>query len=57
MIIKEFLARDACSECDYYIPENGICQSKKCCTSGNHPYVNWIDRKFCKPYKAERRDE
>lgn len=56
MNIKEFLKRDVCSECDYYNPETGICQSKKCCTSGNHPYVDWIDRKFCNPYKAERRE-
>ncbi len=55
--IKEFLARNVCSECDYFNPENGVCQSKKVQTCGCHPYVNWGDRHFCEPYKAGSEDE
>ena len=55
--IKKFLAKNVCSECDYYKSENGVCQSKKCATCGCHPYVTWFDRKFCEPYKADRSEE
>ena len=50
--IIKWIKRNPCEECDYYKP-NGICQSKKVITCGNHPYVNFIDRLFCEPYKAE----
>lgn len=45
---KRKTAKNACKECDYYISENGTCESKKCST-GN-PYVTNFDRKHCKPY-------
>ena len=51
---KRKTAKDACKECDYYIAENGTCQSKKCST-GN-PYVTNFDRKHCKPYHRKKRD-
>lgn len=50
MKIKEFLKRDVCKGCDYYIKENGTCQSKKCATGGSG-YVGFMERKFCTPYK------
>jgi len=50
-LIKWF-NRNYCKECDYYCAGNNVCQSKKCATNGCHPYVNWFDRHFCKPYKA-----
>ena len=49
----QWFKRNACKDCDYYYPENNVCQSKKCVTCGCHPYVNWFDRHFCQPYKAE----
>jgi hypothetical protein len=45
--------KNACRICSYYCTENNVCQSKKCATYGRNPYVNWFDRHFCKPYKAE----
>jgi len=48
----QWFKRNACKDCDYYYPENNVCQSKKCETCGCHPYVNWFDRHFCQPYKA-----
>jgi hypothetical protein len=51
--IKGFLARNACDECDYYNPENGVCQSKKIATCGCHPCVNWFDKHFCEPRKID----
>jgi len=55
-LIKWF-KRNACKECDYYYPENNVCQSKKCETCGCHPYVNWFDRHFCTPHKTESEDK
>ena len=43
--------RNPCKECDYYHSENNTCQSKKCATMGNG-YVTFMERLFCKPYKA-----
>ena len=43
--------KNPCKECEYYHPENNTCQSKKCATTGDG-YVTFIDRLFCKPYKA-----
>ena len=54
-LIKWF-KRNPCKNCDYY-KENNICQSKKVATCGCHPYVNWFDRLFCEPYKAESENE
>jgi hypothetical protein len=51
--IKKLLNKNACSECNYYNPDTKVCQSKKVQTYGCHPYVNWFDRKFCKPYKVD----
>lgn len=51
------LKRNPCKDCDYYRKENNVCQSKKVATCGNHPYVNWFDRHFCEPYKAEGGDK
>lgn len=47
--LMSWLKKNACVNCDYYIKTNKTCQSKKCV--GVIPYVNWIDRHFCKPYK------
>lgn len=47
--LKEWFHRDPCKECDYYVKENGTCQSKKCSTS--NPYVTKLDKLFCEPYK------
>lgn len=44
--------RNPCKECDYYHPENNTCQSKKVATMGDG-YVTFMDRLFCKPYKAD----
>lgn len=49
--------KNACKECDYYCADYNTCQSKKCATCGRHPYVNWFDRHFCEPYKAESEGE
>jgi hypothetical protein len=49
-IIKWF-KRNPCIECKYYLQETNICQSKKCATYGNHPYVNKIDRLLCEACK------
>ena len=46
------MMRNPCKECDYYHPENNTCQSKKCGTGGDG-YVTFMDRLFCKPYKAD----
>ena len=51
MNIIERLKRDPCKECDYYVPANGLCHSKKC--ASNNPYVTKFDRMFCEPYKQE----
>ena len=58
MIKKLFkwLEKNSCIECEYYCKENNVCQSKKCATYGCNPYVNWFDKHFCKPYKAENED-
>ena len=48
----KWLKRNYCKNCDYY-KKNNICQSKNVATCGCHPYVNWFDRHFCTPYKAE----
>lgn len=47
------LKRNPCKECEYYHSENNTCQSKKIATCGNHPYITWFDKLFCKPYKGE----
>lgn len=54
MKIKEFLRRDVCKDCDYYIKENGTCHLKKCATSG-YGYVGFIERKFCTPESIDRK--
>jgi Pyruvate/2-oxoacid:ferredoxin oxidoreductase delta subunit len=46
--------RNTCEDCIYYCSENKVCQSKKVATSGCHPYVDWFDRHFCKPYMTKR---
>lgn len=55
--IINWLKRNPCKECIYYRAQNGTCQSKKVATCGTHPYVNWIDRLFCEPYKAELKED
>lgn len=50
----QWFNRNSCKECDYYFPENNVCQSKKCATCGCHPYVNWFDRHFCEAYKGKQ---
>lgn len=54
-MIKKFIKwfkRNPCKNCDFY-KENNICQAKKVTTCSCHPYVNWFDRHFCEPYRAE----
>lgn len=54
--IIQWFNRNSCKECDYYCPANNVCQAKKCALVC-HPYVNWIDRHFCKAYKTESEDK
>ena len=51
--IFEWLKRNPCKECKYYIVTNNTCQSKKCATCGNHSEVTIIDRLFCEPCKEQ----
>lgn len=51
--IFEWLKRNPCKECIYYIVTNNTCQSKKCATCGNHSEVTIIDRLFCEPCKEQ----
>lgn len=55
-IIKEWLNKNVCIECDYYNENNNVCQSKKVATCGCHSYVSWFDKHFCEPHKAEGSD-
>ena len=53
--IKEYLRRDPCKECSFYIKSNNTCQSKKCVMlNGN---VTWFDRLCCEPYINEKEEE
>ena len=52
MKIQEMLKRNPCKECLFYSEGNNVCQSKKVATAGVHPYVNFLDRFFCEPYKG-----
>ena len=54
--IFEWLKRNPCKKCKYYIVTNNTCQSKKCATCGRHPYVNWFDRHFCEALEEPSRD-
>lgn len=54
MKLFNFLKKDNCKDCDYYIKENGTCQSRKCATCGTSPYVTKLDRLFCTPVKMEK---
>ena len=49
--LLSYLRRNPCTECNYYVPEHNICQSKKCATCGCHPHVTLFDRLFCEAYK------
>ena len=48
--------RNACSECVYYIKENGTCQKKKCSGAG-YGYVSFWDKVLCEPCKLDEEDK
>ena len=51
MKILEWLKRNPCKECKYYVKDNNTCQSKKC--SSNNPYITRFDKLFCEPYEPQ----
>ncbi len=48
----KWLKRNPCKECDFYVPCNNTCVSKKC--NSSDPYVRFFDRLFCEPYKCNK---
>ena len=56
MKLFDIFKRNPCKECVRYHNENNTCQSKKIYTCGTNPYVGFLDRMFCKPYRGNQNE-